>query len=104
MRPYRHSGTPTKANTTARGYGHTHQQERRRWLPIVQAGEAYCAEPICLHANRWIAPDAEWHLAHNRDTGGYRGPAHARCNTSEGARYRNHIQDPVPVPLGPKGW
>lgn len=34
--------------TSARGYGSEHQRERARWAPIVAAGEASCAEAICL--------------------------------------------------------
>lgn len=79
--------------TAARGYGHQHQAERRGWAPTVEAGEAWCAEVICLEPDRWIEPGTPWDLAHNRDTGGYLGPAHERCNRAEGARYRNRRAD-----------
>lgn len=77
------------ATTTERGYGRAHQVERERWRPTVEAGQAWCTEPICLHDDRWIPPGTPWHLAHNREAGGYRGPAHERCNTSEGATFGN---------------
>ncbi len=85
---------PILAKTTARGYGNKHQRERKRLRPIVEAGQAYCTEPICLMGDRWIEPGTLWDLAHNRDTGGHRGPAHIRCNRTEGIRYRNATRRP----------
>lgn len=70
-------------------YGAAHKRERARWRPVVEAGEAWCAELICLMPSRWIHPRARWQLAHDRANGGYLGPAHAKCNESEGARYGN---------------
>ncbi|HEY5985590.1 MAG TPA: hypothetical protein VIV12_04290 [Streptosporangiaceae bacterium] len=70
--------------TTLRGYGHPHQQARARWAPIVNAGQAYCAEDRCLMSDRWIEPGTPWHLAHDHINGGYKGPAHKLCNESEG--------------------
>jgi hypothetical protein len=78
-------------------YGAQHQAERLRWKPHVEAGETECAEPICLELldgrDRWIEPGTDWDLAHDRDNGpgAYLGPAHARCNRSEGARWRDRI-------------
>lgn len=77
-------------------YGGAHQRERRKWDPTVKAGNAYCAEPICLEPTRWINPSEQWDLAHNRTTGGYHGPAHTRCNRSEGATYGNRKRDDAP--------
>lgn len=76
-----------RGSSTARGYDHAHETTRESFAPIVAAGQASCSEPICLEPTRAITPDSEWDLAHDRDTGGYRGPAHARCNRAEGARY-----------------
>ena len=78
-----------RGSSSARGYGHAHRQERHRWKPAVDRGETYCAEPVCIEADRWIKPGTEWDLAHNREAGGYRGPAHATCNRAEGARHRH---------------
>jgi hypothetical protein len=77
------------ATTAERGYGAEHQAERKRLAPTVQAGRAYCTEPICLMDDRWIEPGTPWDLAHDRDAGPgrYHGPAHRRCNRSEGARW-----------------
>lgn len=61
--------------------------------PDVDAGRAYCAELICLMPDRWIAPGSEWDAAHDRENPGqYLGPAHARCNRSEGATFGNHLR------------
>ena len=80
------------ATTTEQGYGYTHQQERERWRPTVEAGRAICAEPICLMPSRAIHPGTPWDLAHNRNTGHYRGPAHRRCNRAEGARWKETLR------------
>lgn len=85
------------ATTTERGYGPDHQAERRALAPLVDAGQAHCTEPICLEPHRRIHPGTPWDLAHNREQPGtYHGPAHARCNRAEGARYRNQRQSEAP--------
>lgn len=73
-----------------------HREARAAFAPIVAAGEALCAEPICLierdGGTRWIDPEEEWDAAHDRrDPTGrtYLGPAHSRCNRSEGATWGN---------------
>lgn len=70
-------------------YDHKHRAERERWRPIVEAGQAQCAELVCLMPSRWLAPDTKWDLAHDRTSGGYLGPAHARCNRAEGGREKH---------------
>jgi hypothetical protein len=70
-----------RASTTARGYGYHHQQERRRWARIVEAGVATCAR--C----GWpIFPGEPWHLDHASGKRGYLGASHARCNLVHGAK------------------
>lgn len=69
-----------------------HKAARAAWEPTVEAGEAYCAELICLMADRWIEPGTPWDMAHDRRTGGYLGPAHRACNRSEGATYGNRLR------------
>jgi hypothetical protein len=83
--------TVSQRTNTERGYGADHQRHRRAVAPTVDAGQAWCTEPICLMPDRWIEPGTPWDLAHDRDAGpsAYRGPAHARCNRSEGARFRD---------------
>jgi hypothetical protein len=66
----------TKASTTARGYGHRHQQERKRWLPHVEAGQVFCAR-----CRRLILPGEPWDLGHvDGDKSRWAGPEHRRCN------------------------
>jgi hypothetical protein len=65
-------------STTGRDYGVQHQRFRQRVAGEVQAGKAFCCE-----CGRWIHPEAKWHLAHDHVYGGYRGPAHERCNVAE---------------------
>jgi hypothetical protein len=69
---------------------HQHTTERARLTPIIDAGDGYCTEPICIEPDRWIPPGTPWDLAHANQPDEYRGPAHAKCNRSEGGR-RGHI-------------
>lgn len=82
-------------------YGWAHQQARAAWAPTVAAGDAYCTELVCVMRTRWIAPGARWDLAHDRATGGYLGPAHARCNRREGAAHGNHARAAAQRPTAP---
>jgi len=79
-------------------YGPAHRAERARLAPSVEAGEAECAELVCVMPDRWIEPGEEWDLAHDRRVPGtYLGPAHVRCNRREGARWAQtlagHVYD-----------
>lgn len=71
--------------TTERGYGWAHQKERRRLKPVVDAGNAWCAQPICLMPTRWITPGTPWALGHNDTRTAWIGPVHAICNQRDGA-------------------
>jgi hypothetical protein len=73
-------------------YRHAHQLERKRWEPVVAAGEAYCCERVCVMRSRWIAPGTRWDLAHDETGTAYLGPAHARCNRREGAARGNRMR------------
>lgn len=82
-------------NRSGRGHGQwgwPHQQQRQRWAPVVAAGDAYCAEPVCLMPDRWIPPDSEWHLSHDPTGTITIGPSHARCNLSEAAKRGNRMR------------
>lgn len=74
-------------------YRYAHQQERKKWEPVVSAGQAWCSEPVCVVANRggsrWIPPGSRWHLSHDAKTGQWIGPSHMSCNCSENARRNN---------------
>lgn len=85
------------ATTNERGYGwRAHRHKRDALRPMVDRGDAYCTEPICTQPSRWIKPGTPWDLAHNRETGEHRGPAHATCNRSEGGRYVQRKSRPRP--------
>ena len=65
-----------RAKTSRRGYGHHHQQLRKRLAPLVAAGLARCAR--CGEA---IKPGEPWDLGHDDlDRSLYKGAEHARCN------------------------
>jgi hypothetical protein len=65
-----------KASTTARGYGHRHQQERKRWSPHVEAGQVFCAR-----CRRLILPGEPWDLGHvDGSKTKWAGPEHRKCN------------------------
>jgi len=51
---------PRNGNTTARGYGNRHQQDRARWVPAVAAG----AVP-CRRCGYLIQPGQSWDLGHD---------------------------------------
>lgn len=73
-------------------YGYTHKRTRARWAEVVSRGGAECCELVCLKSSRLINPDEPWHLAHTPDGTEYLGPAHAECNTSEGATRGNRMR------------
>ena len=66
-----------------------YQAEKKRLAPLIYAYGAQCCEDECLMPSRLIpagTPSSDWHLAHWPDGIRLRGPAHPRCNTSEGAK------------------
>lgn len=90
MRPCLDCRTPTDGNrcptcrtqrerdrgsTTARGYGHHHQQARAAWVPKVATGLVLCAR-----CDQPIGAADDWDLDHADDRVTYLGPAHADCN------------------------
>ena len=56
---------------------------------IVDSGEGWCREIICLEPSRYIPPGAPCDAAHDRANGGYLGPSHPKCNRAEGGRWRH---------------
>jgi hypothetical protein len=63
-------------------YGTAQNKQRRIWARRVAAGAARCAR-----CGLPILPGTTWHLDHD-DSGGYLGPSHAFCNTSDGGKKR----------------
>ena len=56
-------------------------QARGDWL--------VCVQPVCLMRTRDISPDSAAHVAHDDAGLEILGPAHARCNTSDGGKRRH---------------
>jgi hypothetical protein len=83
-----------------------HRGLREQLRPTVDTGQAWCTEPICIEPTRWIAPGTPWDLAHDRQTGQHRGPAHARCNRSEAHAYtcRSPKHDHRPHTQASQDW
>lgn len=70
-----------RGTTTARGYGSDHQRERERIQQRIDAGESV----HCWSCGVRLQGRA-WHLDHNDDRNGYRGPRCVTCNTSDGGK------------------
>ena len=67
----------------------------RHWTAHIARHGARCHERLCLYGDRTIPTGADrraWDLAHDRATGAILGPAHRRCNRSEGARWQALIR------------
>lgn len=96
---------PTQGSTTERGYGYPHQRAKRAVTPTVDAGKAWCAEPICELPTRWIQPGTPWDMAHDRaNPGHYLGPAHQHCNRVEGIRWRHARRRRNTKPWHSRNW
>ena len=69
-----------RGSTTERGYGWAHQQARVEALAAMPDGQlcTRCRQPM------WRADADSLHLDHTDDRSGYRGLAHASCNTRAG--------------------
>ena len=86
---------------TANGYGHQHQQARKRWAREVAAGTVLCAR-----YRRPILPGTPWDLDHAPGKVGYLGPSHRRCNgaTSTRRRERGREDDDLRPPITSREW
>lgn len=67
-----------KPNSNRRGYDYTHKQLRKALLPLAYG------QP-CSICGETMEKGQELHLDHTSDRTGYRGFAHAECNTRDGA-------------------
>ncbi len=86
----------TLARTAARGYGGAHARLRRQWELVVDAGAAFCHQPVCLEERdgrtRRIIPGTPWDLGHTPDRTGWTGPEHRRCSRADGNRSQRRRQ------------
>jgi hypothetical protein len=72
-------------NTTAAGYGTSHQELRKALLPQAYGKPCYrCGKPML--------PGQELHLDHTDDRTGYGGFSHRACNLRAAARKARAIQ------------
>jgi hypothetical protein len=68
-----------------------HKAQRRRWAPLVAAGQV-----CCVRCGLWIAPGTPWVLGHTDDRTGWIGPEHRACNrAAAGARKGNAARGSV---------
>jgi hypothetical protein len=66
----------------------THRAMVAQCRAIVDSGHGWCTEPICLMPTRYIPPGSPVDAAHDGPDA-YRGPAHPKCNRSEGGKRGN---------------
>ena len=85
-----------------------HRDTVATYRRLVDEGKGWCCEVVCLieqaGGSRWIPPRSPMHAAHDRsDPSGmsYLGPAHAKCNSSEGAAFGNRARGKNAAPSGP---
>ena len=93
----------TLAKTAARGYGGAHARLRRQWELVVDAGAAFCHQPVCLEERegrtRRIISGTPWDLGHTPDRTGWTGPEHRRCSRADGNRSQRRQQAQQGTPL-----
>ncbi|MBM0275107.1 hypothetical protein [Micromonospora tarensis] len=91
---------PTKGSTTARGYGHPHQQLRDQWAKTIEAERTtHCHATHCLEPTRTIRHGDDWDLGHTDDRTAYTGPEHPRCNRAAGGRKGAELVNGQRTPL-----
>lgn len=78
---------PSHGTTGQRGYGRSHEAERRRWVPKVDAGLVDCAR-----CGQLLEPGRPWDLDHDQERTGWSGPAHRHCNRAAGAVVSNALR------------
>lgn len=84
----------TRANTTQRGYGWQHQQNREAWRPQVATGTV-----ACWRCRELLSPTDGWHLGHDdNDRTITRGPEHDRaCNLRAAGKAAHRGGTPHPT-------
>ena len=66
-------------------YGGDYRTIKRQWTKRIEADGG----ATCWRCEAWISPNEPWDLGHDDATGEIRGPEHAPCNRSAGARKGN---------------
>lgn len=88
------------ASTTARGYGHEHQQARKWWIARKASMHCTrCGRPLADVADRFIELD---HDDHDRSV--YRGLSCKRCNRSAGGRKGAQSRRTPSLGSPSRGW
>lgn len=81
-----------------------HREQRRKWRAIVDRGEGWCCEPVCLEPSRFIPPGARFDVSHDPSGLVYLGASHPRCNRSEGAARGNRNRGTSVLSPEPRRW
>jgi hypothetical protein len=83
---------PKLPPSSRRGYGHRHQQLRKRWVIRVARGDVRCAR-----CGELIDPNELWDLGHDDlDRTKYNGPEHRRCNRAVVTHLKAALTPEVP--------
>lgn len=84
-------------NTTARGYGYTHQRLRADYQARMDAGEQF----MCWRCGLPILKGFPWHLGHDDlDRTLYRGPEHRGKECPRGGNCATYRRPRAPKPAG----
>ena len=82
-----------KEKTVERGYGPRHKERRKRWAPLVAAGEC-----VCARCGELIVPGTFWDLGHDdHDRTLPTHPEHRSCNRSAAAAKGNNCGQSRPL-------
>jgi hypothetical protein len=84
----------SRTKPTAAKYRTAEHRRTRATLmaKLKRDGQGICAEPVCVHRSRVIAPWMDLHLSHN-DAGTHTlGLSHAKCNLRAAALKARRIQ------------
>lgn len=65
-----------------------YREARTRYRTLIESGQGWCAQPVCVMADRWIPPGADFDTAHDDSGTVILGPAHTKCNRSDGGKRR----------------
>lgn len=74
-----------------------HRGARAKLKPVIESGQGWCVQGLselnssgaCLYSTRYIPPGTAWDVAHDDSGTVIIGPAHAKCNRSDGGKRRH---------------